>query len=267
MTGSPYADAPVPAPVEWLWEALGLGGVERPVVAIVGGGGKTALLYRLGWEAEQRGLTVVMAGTTRFTPPPPKTALGASMVAGDHETLLGAARGAAPAGGGLIVHSGPESQGRLGAIEPGTADAIAALPNVGLVALEADGSKMRPFKAPGEHEPVIPRSVTHVVAVVGMRALDAPLDEGAVHRPEAVRAIVGEEPRCSAAVIARVMADPRGGRKDVGGRPYAVVVNQADLDPDGARELAEAIRAAGVARVVVTSLRDAERPVLAVLAG
>jgi len=266
MTSSPYADAPAPTPAESLWEALGLGGVERPVVAIVGGGGKTALLYRLGWEAERRGLTAVMAGTTRFTPPASRTELGASMVAGDRETLLAAVR-AAPKGGGLIVHSGPESQGRLGAVEPETVDAIAALRNVGLVVLEADGSKMRPFKAPGGHEPVIPRSATHVVAVVGVRALDAPLDEGAVHRPEAVRAIVGDEPTCSAGVIARVLADPRGGRKDVGERPYAVLVNQADLDPEGAGELAEAIRAAGVPRVVVTSLRDGERPVLAVLAG
>jgi probable selenium-dependent hydroxylase accessory protein YqeC len=32
---------------------------------------------------------------------------------------------------------------------------------------EADGSRMRPFKAPAEHEPVIPEETTLVVPVVG----------------------------------------------------------------------------------------------------
>ncbi len=43
-------------------------------------------------------------------------------------------------------------------------------------------------------------------------------------------------------------------------------MNQADIDPIAARHLAKVIRAAGVPRVVVASLRNHERPVLEVLA-
>lgn len=79
-----------------------------------------------------------------------------------------------------------------------------------------------------------------------------------------MRAIVGEEERCTADVIARVLADERGGRKHVGDRSYAVLVNQADIDPVAAHDLAEAIHKTGNCRVVVASLRDHTRPVVEV---
>jgi len=261
----PPNDRPGPAaPPATLWEALALDVVERPIVAIVGGGGKTALLYRLGREAQARGVAAVLAGTTRFTPAPPGRM--PALVA-EADAALPRAVGAALATRAQVVAStGTEPKGRLGAIAPGTAAALAALPGVGLVALEADGSKFLPFKAPGEHEPVIPPAATHVVAVVGLDALGAPLDEQHVHRPERVRAIAGETvERCDAGVIAQVLASEAGGRKGVGGRRFAVLVNKADLDERRALALARAVRAAGVERVVVAALRDEARPVRAVL--
>jgi probable selenium-dependent hydroxylase accessory protein YqeC len=247
-----------------LWNALKLGEAEPPVVAIVGGGGKTSLLYRLGEEAVGLGRATIIAGTTRFTPRS-LPGLETTMIEAGDDTIIDAARDALSPDRPLVLHSGGGTKGRLQPITPEVADALAVLPELGLLALEADGSKMLPFKAPGEHEPVIPSAVTHVVAVVGVRALDAPLDDEHVHRPEQVRAIVGPEERCTAEVIARVLADERGGRSHVGDREYSVMVNQADVDPVAAHGLAEAIRAAGVHRVIVASLHDRERPVLEVL--
>ena len=155
---------------------------------------------------------------------------------------------------------------RLGPLDPATADAIALLPGLGLLALEADGSRLLPFKAPGEGEPALAPCVTHVVAVVGIDALDAPLDAAHVHRPERVRAIV-DRATCDAALIAEVLASPRGGRKDVGTRSFTVIVNKADLDPEGALRLGHAIRDAGVARVLITRLTHEEAPLVAILGG
>ena len=53
---------------------------------------------------------------------------------------------------------------------------------------------MRPVKAPAAHEPVIPLEATLVVPVVGLDALEGPIDEVA-HRPELVRRITNYELR------------------------------------------------------------------------
>jgi molybdenum cofactor cytidylyltransferase len=247
-----------------LWSALDLDAAPVPVVAIVGGGGKTALLYRLGREAAAAGRRAVLGGTTRFTRAP--AAEMPPLVEAEEGALPAAIVAALRAHAVVVASAGDLPQGRLGPMEPATAGAIAALPGLGLLALEADGSKILPFKAPADHEPVVPPAATHVVAVVGVDALDAPLDAEHVHRPERVRAIVGDAPStCDAALIARVLADPRGGRKHVGARRFAVLVNKADLAPGRALALAEALRAAGVERVVVASLRDAVSPVRAAL--
>lgn len=250
-----------------LWDALDLD-AERDapaVVAIVGGGGKTALLYRLGREAEARGLRAVLAGTTRFTPEP---AGRMPRLESARESLLPRVVDSALRDDAVVVATpGRESKGRLAAISVETADAIARLGGLGLLALEADGSKLRPFKAPAEHEPVVPPLATHVVAVVGADAIDAPLDERHVHRPERVRAIAGASAAiCDIPLLARVLASPDGGRKRAEGRQFAVLVNKAELAPAGAHDLARALREEGVPRVVVASLRDEEQPVREVFA-
>lgn len=245
------------------WDALELDKAAPPVVAIVGGGGKTSLLFRLAQNAHELGYSTVLSGTTRFTTLP---ALSSDV----HLTKITFPEQVQElvktlnTHGTIVVHAGSERKARWAPIETTIADAIAAIPGLGLFAIEADGSKMLPFKAPAEHEPVIPRSTTHVVAVVGLRALDTPLDNRYVHRPEKIRSIIENQQHASSEVIARVLTDVRGGRKDVGQRHFSVVVNQADLHPERALMLAKAIRRAGAPRVIVTALRDDNSPIKAV---
>ena len=250
-----------------LWRALALGAAQSPVVAIVGGGGKTSLLYRLGREAEARGLRAVLGGTTRFTRDP--AGRMPQLIVEREAALAGRVSEALDRDAVVVVATGREPQHRLAPLADATVSALARIDGLGLLALEADGSKMRPFKAPAEHEPVIPSAATHVVAVVGADAIDSPLEEAHVHRPERVRAVLGGEgvapATCTVDAIARVLASPQGGRKHVGGRHFAVLVNKADRDPGGAERLAEALRRAGVPRVVVAALRDEAQPVRAVL--
>jgi probable selenium-dependent hydroxylase accessory protein YqeC len=161
----------------------------------------------------------------------------------------------------VVASSGTEPQGRLASISVETAEVFAAFDGLGLLALEADGSKMLPFKAPAEGEPVVTPSATHVVTVVGADAIDCPLDERHVHRPERIRALAGpanpaDLATCSVELITAVLAHPDGGRKHVGGRRFAVLVNKADLAPSRARDLALVLRDAGIERVVIASLRD-----------
>lgn len=248
-----------------LWDALDLDAVSPPaVVSIVGGGGKTTLLYRLGREAKRRGVRAVLSGTARFTPAPRDQM--PPLVQLDEPRLLAALEAALAIDPVVVASTRREQKGRLGRISVATADACAAIAGLGLLALEADGSKMLPFKAPDAHEPAIPSRATHVVAVVGADAIDAPLDAEHVHRPERIRALAGgNEATCTIEVIARVLASEQGGRKGAGELPYAVLINKAELAPDRAADLAAALRDRGVPRVIVASLRDEAAPVREVL--
>ncbi|MCB9445865.1 MAG: putative selenium-dependent hydroxylase accessory protein YqeC [Ardenticatenaceae bacterium] len=107
---------------------------------------------------------------------------------------------------------------------------LLARPDVDFVLVEADGSRMRPIKAPAEHEPVIPPGTTLVVPVVGIDAVGGRIAEVA-HRPELVCSIVGDpysviripcevDDVLTAEMAAALLVHPQGGLKGV---------------PDGAR--------------------------------
>lgn len=234
------------------------------MVAVVGAGGKTSLVYALAREVAALGGRAIVTGTARFTPAPHGWQMPSLVEArpGAAASVVAQAAGE----GGVIVVLGVEPQpaGRLAPIASEDVAPLAAVEGVDAVLVEADGSRARAFKAPAEHEPVIPDAATHIVAVVGASVLGQPLDGAHVHRPERVRAIVPGLPpgaMCDAALVARVLAHEEGGRKHAGPRPFAVVVNQADTNPEAAHAIAEAVREAGVPLVMVTALRDLERPV------
>lgn len=236
------------------------------LVAIVGGGGKTAALYRLGVELAARSLPVLLSGTTRFTPPEVGDPPNLLLVEGEREIREALEGGRTP----LTVAAGWGSKGRLLPLELEWVDAIhRSFPGLTIV-VEADGSAMRPFKAPGEHEPVIPATTTLLVAVAGMDAIGRPLDERHVHRPERVAAIAGSPigSLVTAEVVAEVLGHPQGGRK---GLPKAArwvpLLNKADTGERGAAaERVAALLAPTAERIVIAHLKRTP-PMTRVIAG
>jgi molybdenum cofactor cytidylyltransferase len=97
--------------------------------------------------------------------------------------------------------------------------------------IEADGSRMKPVKAPAAHEPVIPPFVETVVVVAGLSALGQPLTPEWVHRPEIFANLSGLTPgeRITPESLVRVLSHQRGGLKDIPeGARRLVLLNQAD---------------------------------------
>jgi molybdenum cofactor cytidylyltransferase len=100
--------------------------------------------------------------------------------------------------------------------------------------IEADGSRQRPLKAPGDREPVIPMFSNQVVVVAGLAGLGKPLTGQFVHRPEIFSSLSGLEPGESITLdaMARLLAHPAGGQKNI---PLSarriLLLNQAD-SPD-----------------------------------
>ena len=237
------------------------------VVALVGGGGKTTAMFRLARESVEAGGCAITTTTTKIFGA--QIALAPAHLAAaeaDRERLLAAL--------GRHVHVLV-----IGATDPATgkADGVslelfrdlrAWCPGACMLN-EADGSRMRPFKAPAGHEPVIPAETTLVVAVVGADVLGKPLTAEHVHRPELVSAL-GGLPLGSVItpeLVARVVAHPEGGRKGVPPRArVAVLINKVEAlcDRGPARETAERLLGeAAIGRVLLTALR-AEDPVLEV---
>jgi probable selenium-dependent hydroxylase accessory protein YqeC len=234
------------------------------VVAIVGGGGKTTALFRLGAELAGRNLPVLLSGTTRFTPPeggsPPNLVLVEGKAAID-----GALSGA---GTPITIATGWGSKGRLQPVEPEWIDALHHdYPDLTIV-IEADGSAMRPFKAPNDREPVIPASATIVLCVVGMDAVGRPLDETHVHRPERVSTITGTALGASVTpeTIAAALAHPDGGRKGTpAGARWVALLNKADTPPRRAAADAVARLLAARSCPVIVGQTKRTPPVLSVV--
>jgi len=240
-----------------LLDALGMTADE--VVALVGGGGKTTAMFRLAREVVDSGGSVITTTTTRIfgaqialapahVPAADATRERVSAALAVHRHVL--VIGATDAGSGKAEGVSLDLFRRLRAWFPGV-----CLLN------EADGSRMRPFKAPADYEPVIPADTTLVVPVVGADVFGKSLDADHVHRPELVCALSGAPPGTpiTPAIVARVLAHPQGGRKGVPACARVVVlINKADSLPDRApaRETAERLlREPAIHSVVLASLR------------
>ena len=250
-----------------LTEALQMTSDE--VVALVGGGGKTTAMFRLARELVDNGGSAITTTTTRIfgaqialapahVPAADATRERVSAALAVHRHVL--VIGATDAGSGKAEGVSLDLFRRLRAWFPGV-----CLLN------EADGSRMRPFKAPADYEPVIPADTTLVVPVVGADVFGKSLDADHVHRPELVGALCGAPmgTAITPAIVARVLAHPQGGRKGVpAGARVVVLINKVDSLPDRApaRETAERLlREPAIHSVVLASLRG-EAPVLEVCA-
>jgi probable selenium-dependent hydroxylase accessory protein YqeC len=166
-------------------------GIRRgDVVAVVGAGGKTTLVYRMASEARAAGLTVLVTTTTHMGAMDEEVT-GPVLVDGESADMLVALGEALAREGRATLLGRRVRPDKLEGVSPARVDLLAALAD--LVLVEADGARGRSLKLPAAHEPVIPASTTVVVVVCALDALGQPLDEDRVHRVELVRAATGVE--------------------------------------------------------------------------
>jgi probable selenium-dependent hydroxylase accessory protein YqeC len=250
-----------------LAETLGIGG--RDAVAFVGGGGKTSAMFRVARDLVEHGGQAITTTTTRIFAA--QIALAPTHVPAADATRERVAAELTAHRHALVIGATEPSTGKAEGISLELFRRLREwFPGVCLIN-EADGSRMRPFKAPAGHEPVIPEETTLVVPVVGADVFGKPLDGEHVHRPELVSALaaVSLGSPITPEVVARVLAHPEGGCKAVpAGARVVVLINKVDCLPDRApaRETAERLlREAAIEAAVLTSVRSPE-PVLEVFA-
>ncbi len=235
------------------------------VVSIVGGGGKTSLLFALADDASAGGRSVLVTTTTRIFDPrdegrrfdelllEPGWGVGAPRPPAppNGEAWRRNGRAGSRAAGPLIVAAAGVDGGRLLSVDPARVDEALGWD---LVAVEADGARRLPLKAPADHEPVVPGSSGAVIAVIGLDCLGRRLDDTIAFRPELVAAAAGmaEGETIRPRHLAALAASPSGCFKSSPpGALRVVVLNKLDLvDGRAAAEASEAVIASGAADIV-----------------
>lgn len=223
---------------------------SHELISLVGGGGKSTLLFALGGSLRGE---VILTTTTRMGEK--QTNSMTPLMAPSDEALTTAVHRR----GRILVwdhlEAGSANQpGKAVGVSPDTADRWFDLADH--VVVEADGSRQMPFKAPAPHEPQLPGRSTVVVAVIGADAIGRCIGDQCF-RPMRVAAIAGCGPydRLTPERAARVLADDRGSRKGVPASARFVVAitkvdqtNQLLVD-----ETADALGAHGVRVITVAT--------------
>ena len=187
-------------------------------ICLVGGGGKTTVMYELAaaWAACGRRV-LVLTSTHILCPADGSFAADAAAV----HNLWQQRRYA-------VIGTPELSTGKLTAPPQDLYEALQLQADV--ILCEADGSKHHPCKAPAAHEPVLLPDSDIVLAVAGMDALGNSLAQ-ACQRPQPAAALLG----CSLdsvideQMLAALLLSEQGSRKNVGTRTYYIVLNKCDL--------------------------------------
>ena len=226
-----------------LTSALGLRLKEH--VAMVGGGGKTSLMFALARELRLTGQQVVVSTTTnvshREANQSPSVFLAPFCTLWHDEV-----KQVLNEHGLVFIGSNELESGKVEGIRPKIVDTIFQDPMLDYLIVEADGAAGRPVKAPADHEPVIPSSATVVVALMGLEAIGKKLEEETVFRPGRFERVTGlaQRGKLTPEVLSLLFFSPKGLFKDCPHSAKRVAfLNKLDLlgDELKAQELANMI--------------------------
>jgi probable selenium-dependent hydroxylase accessory protein YqeC len=192
----------------------------------VGAGGKTSGMKSVADLLRRRGVRVRLATTTR---------VGVDELAGCPTAAVSTAAELAACLASreaiLLLAGGTDGDGgKYLGLAPSLLEAAVIPPDL-VVLVEGDGSRRLPLKAPTEREPVIPTTTATVFALMGASGFGETIDEAHCYNSAGALAVLGRaEGVFDARALARLAADPRGGRKGVlPGTEFHLVVNQGDL--------------------------------------
>lgn len=234
---------------------------EREIISLVGGGGKTTLMFALGRELSIRRKGILLTTTTKIWDPEPLDEFSLFLSARLERVKewvkenLGRYRY-------LLVAQDKLDNGKLQGIPPPWTPELFSIPGVSYIIIEADGAAGRPLKAPREGEPVIPAETTLLIPMVGIDALGKPLHEDYVFRSRIATEILKEKEgtEVKEAMIGRLLAATlRNKPREARVIPF---INKIDL-PGGlekgrilARNLLESV-SPQIERVILGQAREA----------
>ncbi|WP_419565313.1 selenium cofactor biosynthesis protein YqeC [Phascolarctobacterium succinatutens] len=191
---------------------------KKHTICLVGGGGKTTVMYELAaaWAA-CRCKVLVLTSTHILQPADGSFAADAAAV----HNLWQQRRYA-------VIGTPELDTGKLTAPLQSVYEALKLQADV--ILCEADGSRHHPCKVPAEYEPVILPDSDIVLAVAGMDALGNSLAQ-ACQRPQLAADLLdcSADKIIDAQMLTALLLSEQGARKNVGTRAYYIVLNKCDL--------------------------------------
>ena len=227
---------------------LGLG--DRELISLVGGGGKSTMLFGLGDELSAAGNRVILTTTTKMGRYQ-TTAL--ETICGSDETEC--VNDALDKPGPVMLLTGGDDHKVTGP-PPEVVDRLFVTSNADYIIVEADGSHGRPLKAPASHEPVVPSLSTTVVILMGVGAVGQRLGE-VTHRIEEATRFTGLDSNhvLTAADCASILVHPDGALRSCppGSRVF-VGLTKVELETDShvAKAITDAVGVLAPEVTVVT---------------
>ncbi len=208
------------------------------MVSIVGGGGKTTLMFYLAHGLQAKGLRVISTSTTRILKPGPDDT--ASLLFWKQKDFFILLEEELDRFGHVTVVKDVIKGDKLQGLSCDELEEMVSVSSAHHILVEADGARRLPLKAAAEHEPVVSAMSDLFVAVIGLDCIGAPLDEAHVFRSELVAERCGQDlgSDVTPLTLAKLITHPLGALKGcpVGSRSV-VLLNKTDIS--GGREKAE----------------------------
>ncbi|WP_406243788.1 selenium cofactor biosynthesis protein YqeC [Tissierella carlieri] len=202
-----------------IYKALGLDIDKAEMLSFVGGGGKTTTIFELAKEFISLNKKILISTTTKvFTPLKEEY---------NYLFLKDIDKDFNPLNATITIFGEEIKNGKLEGISSEKLEEIFARNIFDIILIEADGSKRKPIKAPGNHEPVIPTTSTKTIGVIGLDSLGKAIDEDTVHRPELLCQMVGKNFIIDEEVIVKLVLDKNGLFKNAS-RDKILLLNKAN---------------------------------------
>lgn len=191
---------------------------EKHTICLVGGGGKTTVMYELSAAWAACGRRVLVLTSTHILRP----------VDGSFAANVPAVQNLWQQGRYAVIGTPEFATGKLTLPPQSVYEALKLQADV--ILCEADGSKHHPCKVPAEHEPVFLPDSDIVLAVAGMDALGNSLAQ-ACQRPQLAADLLdcSADKIIDAQMLTALLLSEQGARKNVGARAYYIVLNKCDL--------------------------------------
>lgn len=187
-------------------------------ICLVGGGGKTTVMYELAAAWAACGCKVLVLTSTHILQP----------ADGSFAADATAVHNLWQQGRYAVIGTPEFATGKLTLPPQSVYEALKLQADV--ILCEADGSRHHPCKVPAEYEPVILPDSDIVLAVAGMDALGNSLQQ-ACQRPQLAAELLccSAEKIIDAQMLASLLLSEQGTRKSVVVRAYYIVLNKCDL--------------------------------------